>query len=103
MQHAKLVDEQAVLDVFESRLSGTAASPAEIIADGALSFAGSALRESVTSLEDSVTKFVDSVRLSALEAKGGDVSKAAEAIADNTNALELFAQGQRVKKATLHK
>lgn len=101
MRGTKLIDEQVVLDVFKSRISGAAATTPEIIAGAAVGFAERALRESVTSLDDSVTKFVESVRLSALEAKGGDIQKASESIADSSSALSLFVQGREIKNATV--
>ncbi|MBN8550779.1 MAG: sigma-54-dependent Fis family transcriptional regulator [Deltaproteobacteria bacterium] len=100
MRATKIIDEQVVLDVFKSRISGAAATAPEIIAEAAVGFANRALRESVTSLDDSVTKFVESVRLTALEAKGGDVQRASEAIQDSSAALTLFVQGREIKNTT---
>lgn len=101
MQGEKLIDEQVAIEVFKSRISGAAATAPEIIADGAIDFAQRALRESVTSLDDSVTKFVESVRLSALEAKGGDISQASETISDSAQALDLFVQGRKIRSGSV--
>lgn len=99
MENAAVIDARNVIEVFKSRISGAAATPPEIIADAAIDFSQRALRESVSSLDESVTSFVESIRLSALEATGGDIMQASSSIGDDAHALELFVQGRKIKSA----
>lgn len=100
MNNCTLIDERTVIEGFQSRISGTAATAPELICNAAHIFARRALEESVTSLDDSVTKLVENIRLSALEAQGGDVVRASQMIGDSEKALDLFVKGKGMKRAT---
>ena len=92
MKGTQSIDEEAVSRVFESRLSGKAATSAEVVSQAASELARLALRSNVASLQDSVEHFARLVRMCALEAAGGDLGSASAMIGDHRRLMTFVAQ-----------
>lgn len=95
-----IVDELAVNEVFRSRLFRTVTTPAEVIAQAALTVCESAALEGEGTISGGTTRFVDAVRNLALEVCGGNWQQAAELIDDRRELMRLFAETAPMKRAT---
>ncbi|MCB0339613.1 MAG: sigma 54-interacting transcriptional regulator, partial [Bdellovibrionales bacterium] len=98
MRDHELIDEVAVAHVFDSRLSGTAATIGEVLAQASLKLARYALSKKPEDIETSIERFRAEIRSSALESTGGDIIKAAHLIGENEHLLELFSQSAYAQK-----
>lgn len=94
MNSATLIDEQTVVQVLQSRLSGGITTPPEIISRAAALLSQEALSGNLESLENSIERLSQMVRSTALDASAGDVDLAAELIHDSSNAMLLFSKAQ---------
>lgn len=91
MRGSNIIDEQTVTQVFESRLSGAATTTHEVIARAAHRLSNLAMQQSLTSLEAGIERFVEVVRLTALEASGGNLEQASALIDDSKKSMEILA------------
>lgn len=98
MNGLNLIDEAAVIQVFESKLTGILSTPSEVISHAARIVSQEALSRSLSTIESGTQRFVEAVRTSALEANGGDIDNAAQMMNDNAHILELVAESLRVSK-----
>lgn len=101
MEQSDLIEEEAVLEIFQSKLSGAAVTPAEVISQAASRLADTALRENLIGINPGKEKLEEYIRIVALETSGGELSKAAELILDEPNILELVSESLAVQRAGL--
>ena len=92
MSERHIIDEQAVSQVFESKLRGIATTSSDVISQAAMAVAQSTMRGSAMALRTGVDKFLEMVRCVALEASGGDPERAARLVGDDSNMLAVFAE-----------
>ena len=92
MDRASIINESSVATVFESKLSGTATTAVEVISIAADRLSRVILNDRASDLDDGVEKFTQMVRLSALEATGGDIERASEMISDNEQLISLLSE-----------
>lgn len=90
MSQSSLINLSMIDQVFNGGLNGAPATGPEILALAAQRVSHLALSEPITSLSSGVSHFSDQVRRAALEATGGDRTKAAELIDESEKALELM-------------
>ena len=92
MKGSLLIDEDAVSRVFESKLSGKAATPAEVVSHAATQLAQLALRNNIASIQSGVEHFTRLMRVTALEAAGGDLASASRMIGDHRTLMTFVAR-----------
>ncbi len=99
-QIAKLrtVPEHQVDETLQRMLGYRPPSATDIFARAATAAAEEAQREGIHDIDRLSTRLVELVRTIALEAVGGDVSKAAELIHDNVEALSIFAEAGDLRR-----
>lgn len=100
MKGEAIIDEEAVIEVFESKLSGAAATSSEVISQAAHKLAREAMGRHIDTAEAGAQQFMRLMRTSALEATGGDLEKASAMIGDNKKLMSYVAQ-DLVTKAEL--
>ncbi|RMG43705.1 MAG: sigma-54-dependent Fis family transcriptional regulator [Candidatus Dadabacteria bacterium] len=98
MHGTQTIDGNIVAKVFQSRLSGDTLTITDVVASAAERLSKHSLTNRVSSVQDSVEKFVEFVRVSALEATGGDVEKAAEMLEDDEKVLKIMSVSILAKK-----
>ncbi len=102
MARSQLITEEYVTRLFETRLTGQATNPVEIITQAALSLARNSAKNQVNSLEEGVEQLSDCIRKEALEACGGDVIKASSLIRDDHSLMKIFANASCTKREFLN-
>ena len=98
MQQESLISEANVASVLKSKLSGTPASSAEVLARASYNLAALSLTAHVTTLESGLFELARLARSSALEATAGDIDQAAALISDDARLIELSVREHRSQR-----
>ena len=99
----QLIDETIVLKICGARLNAVATTPSELIAQAALKLGGISLEsKNIQNIDQAVSKLAELVRVSALEASGGNAEQAAALVQDNSHLIQLTAQALLAKAEVQH-
>ncbi|MDC0357521.1 sigma 54-interacting transcriptional regulator [Oligoflexia bacterium] len=98
MSGLSTIDEHTVRETFESHLSGSITTTPDIFSHAAHTLFRFTNVEPINSVDEGISKFIEFVRLSALEAAGGDIDKASEMVHDNPKLLDMVAKAIVAKK-----
>lgn len=92
MGDTTLIDDSVVRQALESTLSFAVSTPPEVFTAAAEKLARMEEARVLTDLKTSLEKYTEIVRITALDAAGGDLNKASRLIDDDPHLLDLVAQ-----------
>ena len=98
LEGSNLISEAMVADIFENRGRGLALTLTDVVSQAAASLSKQTLHDTATSLPQSLDRFLDLVRSGAVEACGGDISKASTILGDDPTLLELITNNNAAKR-----
>jgi len=101
LEGASIITEDMVAAVFEHRSRGLSLTVSDVVSHAAAELSRHALRGSAPSVEGSLNKFLELIRSGAIEACGGDLSKAASLIGEDRQLLELLNQASSTRRELL--
>jgi DNA-binding NtrC family response regulator len=101
LEGASIVTEEMVAAVFEHRSRGLSLTVSDVVSQAAAELSRQALHGKAANVEASLDSFIELIRTGAVEACGGDISKASNLLGEDKKLLELMNHSQAAKRELL--